>query len=75
MRKKIRRRAFWHNIKFKYRLTIVNENTLEEVAGLHVSKLNGLSVFVVCLYGDFPDGCSDYCVYAVAQLSAGVYKQ
>lgn len=49
MRKKIRRRAFWHNIKFKYRLTIVNENTLEEVAGLHVSKLNGLSVLLcVC---------------------------
>lgn len=46
MRKKIRRRAFWHNIKFKYRLTIVNENTLEEVAGLHVSKLNGLSVLL-----------------------------
>lgn len=46
MRKKIRCRAFWHNIKFKYRLTIVNENTLEEVAGLHVSKLNGLSVLL-----------------------------
>ena len=46
MRKKIRRCAFWHNIKFKYRLTIVNENTLEEVAGLHVSKLNGLSVLL-----------------------------
>lgn len=42
-------RAFWHNIKFKYRLTIINENTLEEVAGLRVSKLNGLSVLLsVC---------------------------
>mgnify|MGYP000516788114 FL=1 len=25
------RKAFWHNIKFKYKLTIINENTLEEV--------------------------------------------
>ena len=41
--KKKRRKAFWHNIKFKYKLTITNENTLEEVVGIHVSKLNGLS--------------------------------
>ena len=27
------RKAFWHNIKFKYKLTIINENTLEEVVG------------------------------------------
>lgn len=46
MKKKIHRRAFWHNVKFKYRLTVVNENTLEEVAGLHVSKLNGLAVLI-----------------------------
>lgn len=45
MRKK-GRKAFWHNFKFKYRLIIVNENTLEEVFGLHVSKLNGLSVLL-----------------------------
>ena len=38
------RKAFWHNVKFKYKLTIINENTLEEVVGIHVSKLNGLSV-------------------------------
>lgn len=43
------RKAFWHNIKFKYKLTIINENTLEEVVGIHVSKLNGLSVLLsVC---------------------------
>ena len=41
MRKK-GRKAFWNNIKFKYKLTIINENTLEEVVGIHVSKLNGL---------------------------------
>ena len=45
MRKK-GRKAFWHNIKFKYKLTIINENTLEEVVGIHVSKLNGLSVLI-----------------------------
>lgn len=46
--RKIRRgrKAFWHNIKFKYKLTIINENTLEEVVGIHVSKLNGLSVLL-----------------------------
>lgn len=40
MRKK-GRKAFWRNIKFKYKLTVINENTLEEVIGIHVSKLNG----------------------------------
>lgn len=40
------RKAFWHNIRFKYKLSVVNENTLEEVVGIHVSKLNGLSVLL-----------------------------
>lgn len=44
--KKKGKKAFWHNFKFKYKLTIINENTLEEVAGIHVSKLNGLSVLL-----------------------------
>lgn len=44
---KKQRKAFWHNIRFKYKLTIINENTLEEVVGIHVSKLNGLSVLLV----------------------------
>ncbi len=43
------RKAFWNNIKFKYRLTITNENTLSEVVRLHVSKLNGLSVLLLIL--------------------------
>lgn len=47
--KKIRRKAFWSNIKFKYKLTIFNENTLEEVVGIRVSKLNGLSVLLSVL--------------------------
>ena len=46
---KKRSKAFWNNIKFKYKLTIINENTLEEVVGLHVSKLNGISVLLSVL--------------------------
>lgn len=49
MPKKKRSKAFWNNIKFKYKLTIINENTLEEVVGIHVSKLNGLSVLLSIL--------------------------
>lgn len=49
MPKKKRSKAFWNNIKFKYKLTIINENTLEEVVGLRVSKLNGLSVLLSLL--------------------------
>ena len=43
---KNKRKAFWKNIKFKYKLTIINENTLEEIVVIHVSKLNGLSVLL-----------------------------
>lgn len=43
---KNKRKAFWKNVKFKYKLTITNENTLEEVVGIHVSKLNGVSVLL-----------------------------
>lgn len=42
MTKKRRNKAFWNNIKFKYKLTITNENTLEEVAGIRISKLNAI---------------------------------
>lgn len=41
--KKKGRKVFWHNIKFKYKLTVTNENTLEDIVCIHVSKLNGLS--------------------------------
>lgn len=41
--KKKGRKALWHNFKFKYKLTVTNENTLEEIVAIHVSKLNGLS--------------------------------
>ena len=49
MAKKKRSKAFWKNFKFKYKITIINENTLEEVAGLRVSKLNGVSVLLAVL--------------------------
>jgi len=49
MPKKLFGKAFWHNFKFKYKISITNENTLEEVAGLYVSKLNGLSLLVIVL--------------------------
>ena len=49
MAKKKRSKAFWKNFKFKYKITIINENTLEEVAGLRVSKLNGVSGLLVVL--------------------------
>ncbi len=48
-KKKKQHKAFWKNIKFKYKLTIINENTLEEVVGIHVSKLNGISVLLTVL--------------------------
>ena len=47
--KKKKRKHWWQNIRFKYRLTITNENTLEDVITLHVSKLNGLSWLVFVL--------------------------
>lgn len=39
-------KALWHNFKFKYKISIFNENTLEEVGGIRISKLNGLSVLL-----------------------------
>ena len=47
--KRKKRKHWWHNIRFKYRLTITNENTLEDIVTLHVSKLNGLSWLVFIL--------------------------
>lgn len=49
MAKKKRHKVFWNNIKFKYKLTVINENTLEEIAGIRVSKLNGISVLLTLL--------------------------
>ncbi|MDR3118948.1 MAG: M23 family metallopeptidase [Mediterranea sp.] len=49
MRRKLFDKAFWHNFKFKYKISVTNENTLEEMAGFYVSKLNGLSLLVIIL--------------------------
>lgn len=49
MPKKRHSKAFWNNIKFKYKLTVTNENTLEEIVSIRVSKLNGLSVLLSAL--------------------------
>ncbi|MDR0961697.1 MAG: M23 family metallopeptidase [Mediterranea sp.] len=43
---KKRHKIFWDKLKFKYKLSVVNENTLEEVAKLHVSRLNGIAVLL-----------------------------
>ena len=72
--KKKGRKAFWRNIKFKYKLTVINENTLEEVIGIHVSKLNGFGA-AGCLYGNLSFGCHHYCVYSLTELLAGIYEQ
>ncbi|WP_203558430.1 M23 family metallopeptidase [Bacteroides sp. 519] len=48
-KKKWLTKALWHNFKFKYKISIFNENTLEEIAAIHVSKLNGLSVLLTVL--------------------------
>lgn len=50
MQQKGRHKIFWRNFKFKYKLSVINENTLEEVFGLRVSKLNGLSVLIFTLF-------------------------
>ena len=46
---------FWKRIHFKYRLSIINENTLEEVTKFRISKFSGtiivagFSFFFICL--------------------------
>ena len=37
---------FWKRIHFKYRLSIINENTLEEVAKFRLSKFTGTAIVV-----------------------------
>lgn len=75
MVKKKRHKAFWSNIKFKYKLTIINENTLEEVVGLRdiqVKRHLGITFCADC----FVSGCLSYhCFHSVAQLLAGIHEQ
>jgi len=47
-----RKVAFWKKMRFKYKLSFLNENTLEEVFTLRLSRLSGLmtvAVFVAIL--------------------------
>lgn len=47
MAKKDRNRYnFWKRLHFKYRLTILNENTLEEIWKLRVSMFNGVMLYL-----------------------------
>lgn len=43
---KRKKKTFWKNIRFKYKVSIINENTLEEITNLKISKLNGLSILL-----------------------------
>lgn len=54
-RKDKNKHNFWKRIHFKYRLSIINENTLEETAKFRVSRFSGtvavlaFSFFFICL--------------------------
>lgn len=45
-KKKTGRRSFWHQIRFKYKLSFFNESTLEEVWSYRVSQLSAIIVLV-----------------------------
>ncbi len=40
------RHSFWKRLNFKYRLTILNENTLEQIWKLRVSMFNGIMLYL-----------------------------
>jgi len=42
-----KRAAFWKKMRFKYKLSFLNENTLEEVFVLRLSRLSGLLTLLV----------------------------
>lgn len=49
-RKDKNRHSFWKRLHFKYRLSILNENTLEEIWKLRVSMFNGLALYLSSLF-------------------------
>ncbi len=49
-RKDKNRHSFWKRMHFKYRLSILNENTLEEVWKLRVSMFNGIMLYLTSLF-------------------------
>lgn len=49
-RKEKKRHTFWKHLNFKYRLSILNENTLEEIWKLRVSMLNGILLYLTSFF-------------------------
>lgn len=49
-RKDRNKHNFWKRIHFKYRLSIINENTLEEVMKFRVSKFSGALLFLSFMF-------------------------
>lgn len=44
------RHSFWKRLHFKYRMSILNENTLEEIWKLRVSMFHGIMLFVTMFF-------------------------
>lgn len=49
-RKDKNRHTFWKRLHFKYRLSILNENTLEEIWKLRVSMFNGIMLYLASFF-------------------------
>lgn len=47
MAKKKHTKSFWHRIRFKYKLSFFNENTLEEVWSFRLSQLSAFAVLAI----------------------------
>ncbi|WP_080903785.1 M23 family metallopeptidase [Parabacteroides sp. Marseille-P3160] len=42
-----KKKSFWHRIRFKYKLSFINESTLEEVWSFRLSQLSAFAVIVL----------------------------
>jgi len=47
MAKKRKKTTFWKKIRFKYKLSILNENTLEDIFSFRASKLSAFLVIII----------------------------
>ncbi|KAA6325408.1 Murein DD-endopeptidase MepM [termite gut metagenome] len=45
-----RTQSFWRKMKFKYKLTVINEDKLEDVWEVYVSKLNAITILLTLLF-------------------------
>lgn len=45
--KKTNVKSFWHKIRFKYKLSFINENTLEEVWAFRLSQLSAFALLIL----------------------------